>query len=91
MAKSDEEIRRQAEKRVADRVGFVVHLVVFLGVNAFLFLVWFFTDRGFPWFLFVLGGWGIGLAVHGVRTYLLRGVEAKWMAEEMERLKREYK
>lgn len=91
MDKTEKEMRRQAEKYVEDRLGFLVHFLVFLGVNAFLFLVWYFTDRGFPWFLFVLGGWGIGLLVHFARTFMFRGLKEKWMADEMERLKKEEK
>jgi hypothetical protein len=36
-------------------------------VNLFLALVWALTSDGFtviPWFLFALGGWGIGLVAH---------------------------
>ena len=49
------------------RVGFRIHAAVFVAVNLFLAVVWALTSDGFetmPWFLFVLGGWGIGLVAH---------------------------
>ncbi|MBN2617406.1 MAG: 2TM domain-containing protein, partial [Spirochaetales bacterium] len=36
------------------------HLVSFLAVNIGIFLLNMLTSPGFPWFLFVVGGWGIG-------------------------------
>lgn len=40
------------------------HLSSFIGVNGFLLLIWAITGAGFPWFLFPLAGWGIGLISH---------------------------
>lgn len=47
--------------------GLRVHVVLFVAVNLFLAGIWALTSDGFktmPWFLFALGGWGIGLAAH---------------------------
>ncbi|MDP9336475.1 MAG: 2TM domain-containing protein [Actinomycetota bacterium] len=49
------------------RLGFNIHLGVYIAVNLFLVMVWVLTSDGFktmPWFLFPLGGWGIGLVAH---------------------------
>ncbi len=40
------------------------HAVTFIAVNAGLFFLNMITSSGYPWFLFVLGGWGIGMASH---------------------------
>lgn len=40
------------------------HFSSFIGVNAFLLMIWAITGAGFPWFLFPLAGWGIGLVNH---------------------------
>lgn len=40
------------------------HLVTYIAVNVGLFLLNMMTSAGFPWFLFVVGGWGIGMASH---------------------------
>ena len=53
--------------RADARHGFRIHAYVYLAVNLFLVLVWALTSDGFevmPWFLFPLGGWGIGLVAH---------------------------
>lgn len=40
------------------------HMASFVGVNALLVGIWFFTGASFPWFFFPLAGWGIGMANH---------------------------
>lgn len=53
------------EKRVMrERAGLVGHTSSFIGVNAFLAVIWGVTGAGFPWFLFPLFGWGIGWVAH---------------------------
>lgn len=46
--------------------GFNQHLTSFVSTNAFLMMLNLITSRGklFPWFLFVFGGWGIGMVAH---------------------------
>ena len=60
--------RAVGRHRQADaRLGFRIHAYVYVAVNLFLALVWAVTSDGFsvmPWFLFPLGGWGIGLIAH---------------------------
>lgn len=52
----------RAEK---ERAGVIGHIVPFVVVNAGLFFLWkFFTPDAIQWFLFPLGGWGIGLVSH---------------------------
>jgi 2TM domain-containing protein len=60
------------------RGGFVVHATVYVATNLFLFVIWGVTGAGFPWFVFPLLGWGIGLAAHGA-AYRAR-VDAHWEA-----------
>ncbi len=55
----------QAEK---EKAGFRSHLISYRGVNAGIFFLWLMATPGFPWFLFVLLGWGIGLVSHFVGT-----------------------
>jgi fatty acid desaturase len=60
--------RRQRHQKLAER-GFRIHLAVFVMVQILLFVIWLAVGGGFPWFLIVLAGWGIGLVVHAVVTY----------------------
>jgi 2TM domain-containing protein len=50
--------------------GFLIHLRVYLIVNAALFAIWLaialIAGDKHPWFLHSLAGWGIGLFVHYV-------------------------
>ncbi len=71
----DAQLRAQAEKRVGARIAFHRHLASYLIINAFIILIWLIvalTSGGsawWPWFIFPLVGWGIGLAFHAVNTY----------------------
>lgn len=54
-------------QRADARFGFRIHAYVYVAVNLFLVLVWAITSDGFrtmPWFLFPVGGWGVGLIAH---------------------------
>ena len=65
----------------APRIGFRIHLAVYIGVQLLLFATWFLTSRGegMPWFLFPLLGWGAGLAAHyAAHTALRRRATARW-------------
>src|SRR5262245_51556467 len=67
-------IRKRAEKRVKDRIGFYIHLAIFIVVNVFLWGLGFVTESlEFPWPLLVTLGWGIGLVAHGLVVYLESG------------------
>ena len=62
---------RAAQRELVDyqKLGFRLHLYVYLAVQAMLVATWALTSRtddgfGFPWPVFVILGWGIGLAAH---------------------------
>jgi len=66
---TEEQIYALAKKRVEARRDFAIHLIVYVGVNTLLVCLWLFvTGRGFPWFVFPLGGWGIGVVAHYFST-----------------------
>lgn len=74
--------RRGTQERLesASRTGFGIHATVFIAVNVLLIaiwaMVWQLSDgTSYPWFVFVLLGWGIGLAAHwaAVRSHLRAG------------------
>ncbi|GAB3726051.1 2TM domain-containing protein [Spirosoma lituiforme] len=66
-------------KQAKARVGFRIHLRSFLIVNGGLWLVWAFTAFAvhsaghagtlFPWPVFAMIGWGIGLLSHYVSVF----------------------
>jgi hypothetical protein len=90
---SDEEIYAQALKRVEEKKGFFVHLTVYVLINTMMILIWAFIARSsHPWFVWTLGGWGIGLVIHFLSVFVFSrrgGWEHREVAREVERIKRE--
>jgi hypothetical protein len=54
--------------------------------NLFLVVIWALAGGGYPWFLFPIFGWGIGLVAHGVVAYLLSDPEEIVLRREQQRL-----
>jgi hypothetical protein len=88
---SEDKIYEQAKKRVQARKEFFIHLAVYIVVNIMLVLIWAFAaGGGYPWFLFPLGGWGIGLLSHGLRVFVFEGKSDKAAIEkEAEKIRRD--
>jgi len=89
---SEEELYRLAKKRVEEKKGFYTHLAVYIGVNILLVIIWAFPGGGgYPWFLWPLGGWGIGLLFDFLRVFVFSRPsdwERKQIEKEVERLKK---
>lgn len=85
-----DDIETRARRRVGIKLGFYTHAVVFVLVNLGLFALNTATG-GARWSHFPLWGWGLGLAIHGVVTFIsLRGegVRERMLQDEIARLKR---
>jgi hypothetical protein len=63
--------REREARQILRRRAFYVHLCVYLAVQVMLVAIWALAGGGFPWFLFPLLGWGVGLAAHGASALLL--------------------
>ncbi|MFQ3212516.1 MAG: hypothetical protein ACJAT1_000631 [Marivirga sp.] len=81
----DEKLWKKAEERVA----FKKHLTTYIIINIFLWLLWYFTggriNGAFPWPIFTTIGWGIGITIHYVKTYI--SDEESDVEKEYEKLK----
>jgi len=90
---TDEQIYEEAKKRVKAKRGFYSHLVFYVAVNIICFLIWVLGDRGYPWFLWVLGPWGLLVVLpHYLRIFVFGGKSEKRAIEkEAERIRREQK
>jgi hypothetical protein len=94
---TEEEIRRMAHSRVAEKKGFFIHLTVYILVNALLVVIWAITSSysksPFPWFVFPLAGWGIGLLIHCLTVFVFPRAGSDWerkeIQKEMDRLKKD--
>jgi hypothetical protein len=83
---SEKELREEARLRAEVKLGFYIHLAVYSGVNVMLFFIWWFTG-GFPWFIFPLLGWGVGLLAHFLYAFAQISVTEGLAEKEYQRLK----
>jgi hypothetical protein len=82
-----EERVRTARRRAGRKFGFLVHLTVFIAVNALLFFINQQTTPGISWFALPLGGWVIGLSIHGLVAYLSgSGLRERMVEDELRKL-----
>ncbi len=81
---SEEDLYRLASKNVEEKKGFFIHLAVYIIVNIMLLIIWAVTGAGFPWFVFPLGGWGIGILFHFLGVFVFSR-QTNWEKSEIER------
>lgn len=86
------DLRAEALRRVKKKRDFHTHLVAYLLVNVLLLaiwgVVWVAVGVWFPWPLFVVFGWGIGVAFHAWDTYGRRPITEEEIRREEARLQR---
>lgn len=61
----------RARRRAKAKYGFFVHAVVYAAVMLLLVVVNVVTSPGNIWFIWPLVGWGLAVALHGARAFLL--------------------
>jgi 2TM domain len=87
-----DEIDRLARKRAGAKLGWYVHALVYLVVNAAMFAASFYGLRQRPWTIYPALGWGLGLTLHGIAVFVLGSGSAlreRMFQKERERLQRE--
>ena len=87
---NDHDLEARARRRVARKMGFYIHLTIFVLVNAGLFAIDSMTG-GYRWSVWPLWGWGLGLLIHGIVTFLSLhgdGMRDRMVRDEMERLRK---
>ena len=87
---NDTDLETRARRRVGIKTGFYVHALVFVLVNLGL-LALNAVIGGYRWSVWPAWGWGLGLAIHGVVSFLSlqgEGWRDRMLAQEIERLKR---
>lgn len=84
----------RAKKRVENLKGFYIHLTAYVLVNTFILFINLSTFEGEWWFFYPLGGWGIGLIIHGLTVFASGTFGADWeerkIKEYMEKDKRDW-
>ena len=79
---TDAELHEQARKRI----DFKRHLFTYIIVIGTLWVIWFFTGKGYPWPVWPMAGWGIGVIFHYAFDY--RSSRFLSEEEEYQKLKR---
>ena len=78
---------QRAKKRVAALRGFYVHLVVYVVVNLFLFLINITASPDTLWFYWPLLGWGLAVGLHALRVLGFGGLSgAAWEEKKIREL-----
>jgi hypothetical protein len=85
---TEEDMRRVAVRRANAKLGFRQHAFIFALVNAGLAGINLISSPGYLWFVWPLGGWGIGLLSHGLSVYgVMTGDREAMIEREMARLR----
>ena len=69
----DREAYERAKSRVEAKIGFYIHLAVYIVVNSLLIIINISTSSQYLWFKWPLIGWGIGVIFHALGVFVLSG------------------
>ena len=85
----DEELRKQAKDKAKEKIGFYVHFIIYIFVNAFLFAQWYWISggEGFPWVIPTTVGWGIGILAHFIGVFVIEPHSERLEEKEYQKLK----
>ena len=89
---SEEDLYREARKIVEAKKGFYVHFVIYLIVSAVIYIVYRLTWTGYPWFIWPILGWGVGVLFHFLGVFFFSR-QSNWdkraIEKEVQRLKQQ--
>ncbi len=66
----DNEAYKKAKEKVEAKIGFYIHLGLYIIINAILFIIDKASTPEETWFYWPLIGWGIGLLFHGIGVFV---------------------
>ena len=79
----DDDAYQRATKRVEAKIGFYIHLVVYVGVNILLIIINLASSPEYLWFKLPLMGWGIGVLFHAMSIFVFSGSKLKGIKDRM--------
>ncbi len=83
-----EEAYQKAKKRVEAKIGFYIHLAVYVGVNILLIIINLITSSQYLWFKWPLIGWGIGVFFHALAVFAFTegsSIKERMIQKEMQK------
>ncbi len=81
---NDQQAKRRARRRAGAKLGFYIHLTVYVLVNLLLLAINLQTNPGRLWFLWSLCGWGVGVVCHGLSVFLCSTIMERLTEHELE-------
>ncbi len=78
--------REEALRRLERQRDFQSHLVVYVVVNAAVWMLWAIGGGGYPWPAWLTGLWAIGLLLNGWEAYFRRPISEHDIDREIKRL-----
>jgi hypothetical protein len=81
-----DERRAAAIGRITAKREFRNHALIYCAVNMVLVVIWAASGGGYFWPIWVIAGWGIGLAAHAWRTHGQKPISEADIVEEMHRV-----
>jgi fatty acid desaturase len=81
----DDDRQSRARSLAEARYAFRWHLPIYLIVNTGLVAIWYFSGGGFPWPLFPIVFWGLGVVGHYIGAYHVRLGE-DWIERETQKI-----
>ena len=77
---------QSAKKRVEAKIGFYMHLTVYVAVILLLMVINFLSSPGAIWFHWPMLGWGIAVVLHAFAVFVFPGrfaITEKMIEKEM--------
>ena len=69
----NDELRKEAKARAEMKFSFYINIVLYIIINSMLIFIWYSNGMGFPWIIFPLIGWGIGVVAHYLVAFVFPG------------------
>jgi len=83
----EQQLRERALERLKKKRDFKTHVFIYVAVNAVLVAIWAATGAGFFWPIFVILGWGIGVAANAWDVYGRKPISEDEIRREADRLR----
>ena len=84
----NQEAFKKAKKKVEAKIGFYIHLGIYVVVNIMLVAINLLTSSQYLWFKWPLIGWGMGVLIHGLWVFAFSGesaIKETMIQEEMKK------
>lgn len=78
----------RAQKKVKEKKEFYQHLISYLVMGVFFYILNMMTSSGSSWWYWPMMGWGIGIAMHYFQVFGIPGIgriDEEWEQKEIEK------